>query len=265
MRTLLAAALLLVTACVAYNDQCAPLVDRPNERIAILGAEVLLDRANARHANNAIGQVSADAFVEVFSESGKADFGVLNGGSLRAEGVCQTRNIVPPGPLTNGVLHEILLFENQVRAATITEKDVVRMFEHSVDNLVPDGGTINTPQGYFLQVSKEVAMTVDCGRPPNQRVTALKIGSNTITAPGREDAGYRVAMSSFILSGGDGYDFLRAYSDRSDTAPKFGAIDSNIAADFMRRNFNTDNGPKIVVDPARIRFINCATPLRPTN
>ncbi|HEY1086929.1 MAG TPA: hypothetical protein VGE37_04515, partial [Archangium sp.] len=83
------------------------------------GTELFLDRPNARHGNNAIGQQAADAFAWVFSESDRpVDFAVVNGGSIRAEGLCITRNIVREGPLSNGVLHEIMLFENPVQAVT---------------------------------------------------------------------------------------------------------------------------------------------------
>src|SRR5215218_3053608 len=105
--SLVIAVLALTTSCVAYNDQCQPLVENPNERVAFIarGTELFLDRPNARHANNAIGQQASDAFAWVFSETDKpADFGVVNGGSIRAEGLCITRNIVGSGPLSNGVL-----------------------------------------------------------------------------------------------------------------------------------------------------------------
>ncbi len=56
------------SSCVAYNDQCAPLVDNPQERVAFIakGTEICIDRPNARHANNAIGQAATDAFVWIY-------------------------------------------------------------------------------------------------------------------------------------------------------------------------------------------------------
>src|SRR5689334_16791458 len=135
---LLIASFVFGAGCVAYNDQCQPLVDNPNERVAFIakGTELFLDRPNARHANNAVGQQAADGFVWVFSETDRpADFGVVNGGSLRAEGLCITRNIVASGPLSNGVLHEILLFENSVQSIDMSEQEVIAMFEHSVERL----------------------------------------------------------------------------------------------------------------------------------
>ncbi|HEY1089133.1 MAG TPA: hypothetical protein VGE37_15620, partial [Archangium sp.] len=128
----LLAALLAVTlsGCIAYNDQCQPLVDNPNERVAFVarGTELFLDRPNARHGNNSIGQQAADAFAWVFRETDRpVDFAVVNGGSIRAEGLCITRNIVREGPLSNGVLHEIMLFENPVQAVDLSEQEVVQM------------------------------------------------------------------------------------------------------------------------------------------
>ena len=206
MRILLIAAFVLGSGCVAYNDQCQPLVDNPTERVAFIarGTELFLDRPNARHANNAIGQAAADGFVWVFSGTDKpVDFGVVNGGSIRAEGLCVTRNILGSGPLSNGVLHEIMLFENPVQAIDVSEQEVVAMLEHSVERLFFAPAPIISPAGSFLQVSKEVSMTVDCAQLPGQRITALSIGGQAIAKPGRtiDLKKFRFATSSFIKIG----------------------------------------------------------------
>ena len=86
--SLLFAALAGATGCLAYNDQCQPLVDNPSERVAFIasGTELYLDRPNTRHGNNALGQQAADALVWVFANSDRpADFGVVNGGGLSFE------------------------------------------------------------------------------------------------------------------------------------------------------------------------------------
>lgn len=258
------------SGCVAYNEQCQALVENPNEKVASLGAEVWLDRPNARHAPNALGQAVADAFVDVFAASSKpADFGVVNGGSLRSEGICgATRNILPANltGLTNGVLHEILLFENQVSAVDLTEDEVTAMFEHSVERLFPLNTAIVSPAGSFLQLSKEVEMVVDCGQPALSRITSLKIKGQVVQRPGRVNQRYRVALSAFLLGGGDGYTMLAGPGKDPDRSPaqaqKFGGIDSNIAADYLKRTKLTD---PLKVDPVRIDMATCAKSVRPAN
>jgi len=263
------------TGCVAYNDQCQPLVDNPGERVTFVaqGTELFLDRPNARHGNNAIGQAAADAFAWVFSESGApADFAVVNGGSIRAEGLCVTRNIIKEGPLTNGVLHEIMLFENPVQAIDVSEKEVVDMFERSAERLFAAPAPIASPAGSFLQVSKEVAMTIDCSRPPLDRVTSLKINGQALTKPGRsiDLKKFRMATSSFIIAGGDGYTMFAGKgtdpSRNPSNAQRAGGIDSNIAAAYLKQsplNVSVEAGLK--VDAARVVFMNCSVPTRPSN
>ncbi|MFZ5440876.1 MAG: 5'-nucleotidase C-terminal domain-containing protein [Myxococcota bacterium] len=266
---------LMLSGCLAYNDQCTPLVDNPNERVAFIarGTELWLDRPNARHGNNAIGQAAADAFKWVFAETdAPVDFAVVNGGSIRAEGLCITRNIVKEGPLSNGVLHEIMLFENPVQAVDLSEKEVLDMFEHSVERLFAAPAPIVSPAGSFLQVSKDVALAVDCSRPALDRVTALKINGVSLTKPGADvsQKKFRVASSSFVIAGGDGYTMLGAASADLSRNPKnaqrFGGIDSNITAAYLKQSgFNATVEDGLKSDPARIVFTNCSVPTRPSN
>jgi 2',3'-cyclic-nucleotide 2'-phosphodiesterase (5'-nucleotidase family) len=269
MRALSAIAVVFASGCVAYNEQCQALVENPTEQVAKLSAEIWLDRPNARHAPNALGQAVADAFVDVFATSSKpADFGVVNGGSLRAEGICgATRNILPVAPgLTNGVLHEILLFENQVSAVDLTEDEVTAMMEHSVERLFQAPAAIVSPAGSFLQLSKEVELKIDCGQAALSRITSLKIKGEVVQKPGRVTKRYRVALSAFLLGGGDGYTMLAGPGKDPDRSPaqaqKFGGIDSNIAADYLKRTKITD---PLKVDPLRIEMLNCSKSVRPAN
>lgn len=273
--TALAAGAAALPGCIAYNDTCQPLVDNPNERVAFVakGTEIWLDRPNARHANNAIGQQTADGFVWVYRDGDRpVDFAVVNGGAIRAEGLCVTRNILREGPLTNGTLHEILLFENPVIAVDLSEAQVVEMFERSVERLFAAPAPIVSPSGQFLQVSAEVALDVDCAQPAGSRVTSLRIKGQQLQKPGRpiEQAKFRGAMSSFIVKGGDGYSMLEGTSTdpsrNPEQAKRFGGIDSNIAAEYLKQspaNQTVENGMR--VDGARIRFTNCSTPTRPPN
>jgi 5'-nucleotidase/UDP-sugar diphosphatase len=272
---LMLAGLAASAGCVAYNDQCQPLVENPNERVAFIakGTELFLDRANARHGNNAVGQQASDAFVWVFSETDKpADFGVVNGGSIRAEGLCITRNILASGPLSNGVLHEIMLFENPVQAIDVSEAEVMAMFEHSVERLFASPTPIVSPAGSFLQVSKEVSMTVDCSRPQLDRVTRLSIGGQVITKPGRsiDQRKLRLATSSFIIAGGDGYSMLAGKgvdpTRNPSNAQRAGGIDSNITAAYLKQSdFNKTVEAGFKVEPSRVVLTNCAVPVRPSN
>ncbi|MBX7102009.1 MAG: 5'-nucleotidase C-terminal domain-containing protein [Myxococcaceae bacterium] len=257
--------------CVAYNEQCTALVENPTERIAFIAQDIYLDRPNARHAANALGQVVADAFVDAFSTtSAPADLAVLNGGALRSEGICgQSRTTLRKGSLTNGGLHEIMLFENLVVAVDVTEPEVIAMFEHSLERLVSTGNQISSPAGQFLQVSKEVSFEADCSKAPGTRLTSLTIKGVAVPLPmGNTTRKWRVAASAFVFGGGDGYSMLVAPAKDPDRNPaqaqRFGGVDSNVAADYLRRTFNADAASGVKLDGGRAKLNNCAVPGPPT-
>lgn len=241
----------LFAACQSFNDQCTALVDTPEAPVVTLAEDVYLDRPNARHDNNALGQASADAYADAM----RAELGVLNSGSLRSEGLCGvTRNVVR-GTITDQVLHEILLFENTIGAIDLNGSELKGMFEHSVTQLFASTQTIVSPSGQFLQVSKAVKLSVDCARPPGSRVTSLTVNGQLVITTDMAKL-YRVALSSFLIGGGDGY---LLPSRNLEQAQKLGGIDSNIASEYLKRAYA---GTTLAKEP-RITLINCAVPAKP--
>ena len=243
-------ALVPLAACQAFNDECT-LVSNPDAPVVTLQGEVFLDRPNARHDNNALGQGAADAFADAM----RADFGVLNSGALRSEGLCGvTRNVVT-GVVTDQVLHEILLFENTIVATDLDGLEVKAMFEHSVEQLFAAGQPIVSPSGQFMQVSKAVKLTVDCSRAKGDRITLLTVNGQLVMTSDTVKT-YRVAMSSFVLGGGDGYTVPRRNVEQ---AQRLGGIDSNITSEYLK----TAYAGKTLAKEPRITFVGCATPARP--
>jgi 5'-nucleotidase / UDP-sugar diphosphatase len=274
-RTLSAALLAVVLApgfgCLQFNDPCQPLVDDPESIVGYLADDVFLDRPFARHDNQALGQLAADAFRHAEDSSkAPAELGIVNGGSLRAEGLCITRTVIPKGPLKNGLLHEVLLFENAVVTVDLTEQQLVDMFEHSVEGLFPENQPIVSPSGAFLHVSAGTTVQVDCSLPKGQRVVGLKVNDRTVPLPPRADASirYRVAMPGFLLQGGDNYGtiFKDAASDLSrnpvTARTEAGrATDANLTEAWMRVKY--PNESQALKEEGRVVFINCARPGRP--
>jgi 2',3'-cyclic-nucleotide 2'-phosphodiesterase (5'-nucleotidase family) len=270
LAALAAATLLPGLGCLDYNDPCQPLVDDPSLVLGYLGEDVYLDRPFARHDNNALGQLAADSYQHIEDDSSaRAALGIVNGGSIRPEGLCVSRSMLPKGPLTDGVLHEVLLFENQVVTVNLTEKELVDMFEHSVGGLLPAGQPINSTPGAFLHVSESTSLRVDCEYPRGQRVRELTVGGTLVPLPPRTDnvARYRVAMPSFLLDGGDGYGpiFGNAGNDPARNpvrSQKLGGVDSNIAGAYMKATYPTEARP--LREAGRILLENCAKPSRPS-
>lgn len=269
LRSLLIALLASAFGCVAYNDPCQPLVDDPDAIVGYLGDDVFLDRPYVRHDNNAFGQLAADALRHAEDDSSApAELGLINGGAIRAEGLCVTRASVKKGPLKEGLLYEVLLFENQVVTVDLTEQQLVEMMEHSVSGLSPAGQGINSPSGAFLHLSDGSSLRVDCERPRGQRVLGLMVNGRQVTLPARTDPSirYRVAMSSFLLDGGDGYGAIlgNAGKDASRnpvTSRKHGGSDVNITAAYMRATYPSESKP--LREAPRVEFQNCALPPRP--
>ncbi|WPB73203.1 5'-nucleotidase [Archangium violaceum] len=268
---LLAMALAPGLGCLQYNDQCQPLVADPESTVGYLGEDVYLDRPYARHDNNALGQLAADAFRHAEDASkAPAELGIINGGSLRAEGLCVTRTVIPKGALKKGLLHEVLLFENSVVTVDLTEQQLVGMFEHAASGLYREEQTILFPSGAFLHVSEGTTVRVDCSRSVGSRVVELQVNARTVPLPARADPSikYRVAMPNFLLGGGDGYDaiFKDAATDLSRnpvtaSTAEGKATDANLTEAHMRSNHSTEN--RALREAGRILFENCARPARP--
>lgn len=277
MRALLALALLSALSCVAYNDDCQPLVPNPEQIDGYLAAPVFIDKPNVRHANNGLGQLAAEAYrLQSFPEgstsdpNAHADVAVINAGGIRAEGTCVTRNILPKGPLRSGVLHDAMPFDNQVLALTVRADELVTLFEYGADGLSAAGSEITNPPSQLLHPSGAV-VEIDCTRPIGSRVVGLQVkgvdvkradaGSGLLVAA---DAGFRLALTDFLLLHGQGTaDVLRAASQDATRnavyATDKGGVDSYIVEDYLAR-FTADQ--PFVPDGGLI-FDSCAVPPPP--
>lgn len=265
----LCACALTLGGCVDYNEPCQGITEDPNEVVGQLGEDVDIDKPHTRQANNAIGQLAAEAMLHASNASGETtQLAVINGGSIRSEGLCVTRTVVPKGPLTNGRLHEILLFDDLVITLKVTKSELVGLLEDGVAGLYPNGQTITDPSGSFPQIAGG-QMTVDCSRPPMNRITKLTIGGqDVLSAP--DDTEYRLALPDFLLNDGE-YGGLVGADQQAWRNPaqadQFGGIVSDIAADYMLEHYDPpDHGGPLEVDPNRIRWAldggvpTCATP-----
>ncbi len=254
---ILAAAFALVASCVQYNDPCQ-VVENPDQVLGYLGQDVYLDKPHARHANNAIGQLAADAFLHSMDgdPAAAAELGVINGGGIRAEGFCVSRDLVKKGPLTKGALHEILLFDNHVVTLDLTADELVRVFSNAYSGLSQYGQPIGSGPGNFLHVSQGSEVRVDCSVPGTAsapgRLTFLRIGSKVLVGPGAvpPDAGVRVAITDFLINfGGGTSDVLHGLDVDPDRRPRIGGIDSDIAEQYMAARY-AERSPGLVEDLA---------------
>jgi 5'-nucleotidase / UDP-sugar diphosphatase len=264
---LVAAAPLGLSACIAFNEPCSGVAENPNEQVAYLSGVVYMDKANARHANNAIGQGAAEAFLHA-TEAGvpPSDFAVINGGGLRGEGLCVPRTILPAGALKSGVLHEIMLFENRLLSLRVTREELRAVLEAAAARLTPAGLPIVNPPGEFLHIAGGTEQ-IDCANPPTARVTQLVVGGQDMLVPGPD---LRLAITDFNVYTGTG--------TREEFAGLSGGVSSRdvhtyelsdalLVERYFKAHYQPPPGqdfPSLAVDN-RIDLVNCATPGPPTN
>jgi 2',3'-cyclic-nucleotide 2'-phosphodiesterase (5'-nucleotidase family) len=218
LKPVLGLALGTFTGCLAYNEDCSPLVDNPDEVVGTLGTDTDITKPSVRTSNNLVGQMVAEAYTH--SIPGDAiDIGTENAGDIRADGVCETHNVLPRGSVLKKTLREVLPFDDTVVAVSVTPGTLKAVLEHSVANLVDATKTNgNTPSGAFLQLAG-ATVSADCTRTaasngvPGLRITRIELDGGRVVWDGAafDDPArtIRVAVNSYVLTGGDGYTMLK--------------------------------------------------------
>jgi len=267
MRTLLLALLAVpaLVGCVEFNEPCSGVSEDPDQQVALLADAVYLDAANARHANNAIAQGAAEAFLR-FSELGvpQTELAVVNGGSLRGEGLCASRTVLPAGGLKSGVLHEILLFENRLMSMSVTRDELRQLVEASAARLTPAGLPIANPPGEFLHMAAGgvgVLEEINCANPPGSRVQQLWVGGVDMLTPGPD---VRLAITDWSVRLGTGTSdvFASMTGGLASRSPHtYAPSDGEIVERYFKTHFN---GPPGLSADDRVQFVNCAVPGPPT-
>lgn len=142
-------------------------------------AEVLTE-AGARTGESALGDLVADAY----RASCAADVGLVTGGSLRAA--------LPAGRLRRRELAAVLPFGNRVVCRSWTGAALRAALEHGVAGMQAGKGTLLQVSGLRYRVR---------ARGDAAAVIAVDVGGAPLD-PART---YRVALSSFVAEGGDGF------------------------------------------------------------
>ena len=143
----------------------------------------------------------------------------------------------------------------------LTEPELLAVMEHSVEALVPSSQTLITASGQFLHLAGGT-MTVDCNRAPGQRVVSLTVGGRPVAMPGRPEVSYRVAASSYLLGGGDGYSMLVGLDgdfSRNPAQAGSGGTEARVISSYFEKTYGSPT-PGFAVDEGRIVLQNCAKP-----
>jgi 5'-nucleotidase len=177
-----------------------------------------------------LGDVIADA--QLASTSG-ADFGnavvaFMNAGGIRADLVCSIPcSTASPAPVTYNQLFNVQPFNNVMTVKTMTGDMIRRLLEQQF--------TVIAPAIRLLQVSNGFTYTYDATQAAGSRVFNIKINNTAIDPL----ASYRVAMSNFLATGGDGFTVFNEGTD-----PLGGEIDLDALVNYFMHNSPVSPGPR---------------------
>lgn len=168
-----------------------------------------LDNVGSLERETGLGNLVADAFREAVG----AEAALVLGSSLR--------EALPAGPLTRKNAMAVLPFGNRVVTVVLTGTQLRAAVEHALSS-------VGRRTGSLLQVSG-ITFEADVTAPEGRRVLEIRVGGNTL----RDDALYRVAASSHLAAGGDGYMALAAGQRLSGT--ESAPLDSDALASHLGR------------------------------
>ena len=151
---------------------------------------------------------------DVYKQAVGADSALVNSGGVRSDA------IYGPGDLTKKDILSILPFENTLVKVRLTGAHLKRLLEHGVS-------VAGQEDGRFPQVSG-ISFIYDGSLPVGSRVTNIEVSGLPID-PARK---YTIAVSAYILGGGDGYDFKGA--DVLIT-PENGPVEPDVVMETIRK------------------------------
>jgi 5'-nucleotidase len=149
-------------------------------------------------ARSAVGRIQetnvGDFITDAFRAATRADVGLMNGGSIRAD------EIIAAGPITMRDVLSILPFKNKVVKVELSGATLRQVLEHGVARSAEDA-----EPGRFPQVSG-IKFSFDGRRPPGSRIVDLSINGRPLD----EKKIYTLATSDYVaIDGGDGYSMLK--------------------------------------------------------
>lgn len=178
------------SAFAGFNRKYAALMTQLAKPVGRTRVPLDARSAENRRVETNVGNLVADSFRKALS----ADVAIINGGSIRADG------IINPGRLTERDVLSILPFKNRLIKVSVTGATLREAIEHGVSRSAED-----SQPGGFPQVSG-IKFSFDATRPAGSRVVDLKVNGLSVE-PART---YSLATTTFLaIDGGDSYSMLK--------------------------------------------------------
>ena len=197
----------LIELDIAPDAEVEKLVEKAREKAGELGQQVVAtveetylrgsnpgaktgsNRGTESTANNMLAQSALVALNASLEE--KIDLGIMNAGGVRAD--------LPAGEVTYQQAFEVQPFGNDISVATLSGKAIKQALENQWQT-EEDAEKSGRPR-LDMGLSDNVSYTYNPEAARGERITSITIDG----APLEDDKDYRVAASSFLLGGGDGF------------------------------------------------------------
>ena len=193
-----------------YADRAGPVANRVVGRVT--GPAL---RALSPDREMVLGDLIADAHLAATRPSG-AQLAFTNGFGVRAD-----LQPAADGSVTFGQLFAIQPFGNTLTVKTLTGRQIRALLEQQFDS---GSNSVTSPN--MLLPSANVRYAYDLSRPAGQRILDLRIDG----VPVDDGATYRVAMNSFLATGGDNFTLFKEGRDPAGGPLDLDALEAYIAA-----------------------------------
>lgn len=205
--------------------------EKGNEPVATQTADITTafvgGARDDRSKESTLGNLVADAQLDAVADTpAGADLSVVNAGGLRADLLfAGTGGTDADGVITFAEANAVLPFTNNLSSVSLTGASLKSVFEQQWQR--DAAGNVPTRPYLQLGTSDNVAYTFDPTRDEGDRITSLRVDGAEVDPT----ATYKVAVPSFLASGGDNF---RAFTDGS--AVDTGLIDYEAWIDYLDQN-----------------------------
>jgi 5'-nucleotidase len=196
-----------------YNTLAAPIANEPVGRIS-----ATINRVNVLSGENPLGNLIADAQLAdtLAADRGDADIALMNPGGVRAD-LTFDSPAGTGGSVTYGEAFTVQPFNNIVTTNTFTGAQLLDVLKDQWCGPAVEAQVVLLPSSTLTYTySQAVATAISdtpCATAANP-VSDVRIGG----VPLDPAASYRVTTNNFLADGGDGFQSLRAGTNRTSLA-----------------------------------------------
>lgn len=201
----------------SWDELAAPVANRP---IGHISEDITQDR---NLPETPLGDLVADSqLAYAKTEDEATELALMNPGGIRTDLVHAASGEEGDGVVTYGEAFDVQPFSNTVDLTDLTGEQLLQVLREQVS-----GDNEEAPK--ILQVSEGVTYTLDLTKSGEERVIAdsIEINGEALDL----ERTYRVAVNSFLASGGDGFPTLAEGEN-----PHVGGVDRDALEAYLTEN-----------------------------